>query len=249
MFDDPNPRHRYDEVVEGIESGRPYDGEDSYQDALTRLFMNSPDVPYEVKYAADIFSRDFKREGVEALLLAKADAKDIYDTVRVPVDVIMIYQHLFFDVDVFRDRFDRIAYAENYPERVLNGDAARLKKNAVYKGQAYLQILLSGGEYTVSPTQVAREAINQAYMIGMQGKEQPLGSKASEGSRRWISTALQSIGTLPDLREIDSANADNEIQTKLEVRRKQLATEASVNGEVVNPNDIVIDIGDGDEDG
>lgn len=241
------PRHRWLEVERSIRAKRYYVGDDPWMEALLRLFMQQPDVPDDVIRAAEIYYNDYKRECVEALLLAGADGDVVFQTVDIPGSVVNVFRHLCFDTEVFYDRLDRIAYAYNYPGHILDGHAKELKKHAVDSGLEYLRVILSGGRYHVSPTAVVREAINQAYCIGKAGGRQALGSQESRDARAWMTSALKGIAALPDLSVIDRDIAQESISTKLEIRRRELVTQArDVDGVEISPDDIIIDVEDDD---
>lgn len=241
------PRHRWLEVERSIRNKSYYVGDDPWMEALLRLFMEQPDVPEEVLRAAEIYYTDIKREYVEALLLAGAGPEVVYTTLGISSSAIHVYQHLCFDVEQFYDRLDRVTYANNYPAHILDGKALELKKHAVNSGLEYLRVILSGGEYQVSPTTVVRQAINQAFLIGKAGAHQKLGSPESRDARAWMTSALQGIAALPDLSLIDSEMAQESITTKLEIRRRELLSKAhGPDGAPVDPADIIMNPEDTD---
>lgn len=68
--------------------------------------------------AFDIYDNPLKKEIIESLLFGEAEYKDVEDAFGVSVKSLEIYHHLFFNTDKFRNKLDKLAYLDVYPNKV-----------------------------------------------------------------------------------------------------------------------------------
>lgn len=71
----------------------------------------------ESDYAFVICKDKFKKEIVEALILAGASPEEVQSVFGIPVKSIKIYQELFYDTTKFISYLDKLSYVENYPSK------------------------------------------------------------------------------------------------------------------------------------
>lgn len=203
MFHTAQPHHRFERIYTRLRQTGTYQTDDPLEEALVRLLLGETDVPEEVMRAYATYLDDYKREVVEAFLLAEAQPRDLHDIFRIQHDVIEVYQHLFFDTSVFHDRLDAEAYARNYPEDHDDGYGRELKINAIQLGLEYLKASFGRGNYEVSPTKAVRELVSQAYVTTKLASKYKIDSPKAKEARKWASTMVKSIESLPDAQDIE----------------------------------------------
>jgi len=138
--------------------------------------------------AFDIFSKEFKKEVLEAFLLVDISSEEIEETLGVPEDVVDFYRKIFFDVGVFEDLLDKIDYSRTYDKSIFGSE---LKKFAVDMGKESLKIRFSHGEQSVDPVKVQEGIRATAFMVGQMVKVNPVDSKMARAALKWAQLALR----------------------------------------------------------
>lgn len=195
-----SPDHRFLDLKKRIEGGTAVRGD---VEAALKLLVSGKDCKHlETAKAYAIHTREFKREALEALLLAGIDAETIEQVVRVPVPVTEIYMEYFFDVAVFEDDLDIIDYAHGYDKSEYGKD---LKCLAADLGSETIKIKLSRGSYTVNPLKVKEEIRNTAFLLAQHAKVNPMKSDVSRAAHKWATLAVRAADedTSRDERDID----------------------------------------------
>lgn len=218
------PSHRLDAVKAAVDAQeRPAE---KLETELYNLLQGNQ-ASIAVARAHDIYAHTYKREVMESFLLAGVSAEEIENILGIPAEVIVAYQHLFFDPSVFEDELDRIEYAHSYNR---NAYGAALKRFAVDLGKESLKIRLSRGSYTVSSATVQAEIRAIAYMIAQRAKTCSLTSDEAKEALRWAQIALKASS---EEDERDTASIE-EIRMALEARDE--TTNAEKSG--IDPKDI-----------
>jgi hypothetical protein len=168
-------------------------------------------VPFAVTRSYDIFTHEYKRETLEALLLAGADAAEIEQVLRVSPGVTEVYKTLFFDVSVFEDSLDVIDYAKSMGVQSFGGE---LKQFAVDLGKECLKIRLAGGEYSVNPSTVLDGVRATAFMMTQIARINRIDSSFANSALRWAQVSLRAV---PEKEESDESNVEK-LKIALETR-------------------------------
>lgn len=209
MLQQPNPRFRFERVLDKTRRNGVYDTDHALEEALVRLLLDKDGVPEEVLHAYRIFKDDYKREVIEAFLLAGGDGQDLHQIFRIDEKTVEVYSTLFFDTEVFHDRLDAESYARGYPTNHDDGFGREKKIEAIENGLEYLKAAFGRGNYQVSPEQAVREMISQSYILSKAAAKFPLDHKKAQEARQWASTMLSSIGSIPDAQQAESGDRQN----------------------------------------
>lgn len=233
----PQPRHRYLKIHRHLRQSGHYATDVPLEDAVVRLLQGDTSVPEEVLRAYGIFWDRYKREVVEAFLLAEAKPKDLNAVFNIRENVIEVYQEVFFDTSVFFDRLDAETYARKYSEDDFGQE---LKVSAVEDGLEYLKARFGRGHYHVSPTQAIRELISQAYINSKVANKYPLDNPKTKEALRWAGTLPRNIDTLITAQEIEGGKKASYI-FKLQLLQDRDEEEMGVEEDPpeINPEDIV----------
>lgn len=236
MFEPVQPRHRFHRIYRQLRQTETYDTDDPVEEALVRLLLGDMNVPEEVLRAYGIFWDEYKREVVEAFLLAEAKPKDIEAIFKIRAEIVEIYQQVFFDTAVFYDRLDAESYARNYNEDAFGHE---LKVSAIEDGLEYLKARFGRGHYNVSPVRAIRELISQSYVNSKIGSKVELDSNKAKEARMWASTMSKSIESLSSAEEIEGSKKSSYV-LKLELMQKDNDDDRQPEThEEVDPKDIV----------
>jgi len=138
----------------------------------------------------DIHTHEFKRETLEALLLVSATPEEVFDILRVPVDVTKLYLQLFFDPTVFEDELDIIDYAKNISDKTFGGE---LKQFAVDLGKECLKTRLARGTYVVDAEIVLDSVRSTAFMMTQVARINRTDSSMSNAALRWAQVGLRAV--------------------------------------------------------
>ena len=107
------------------------------------LFLKKKTVdgfPKEYASAFKIATDDVQRDILEAVLLSGAKASDISTALGIPVEVVNIFEELFFDVSVFQSKLDVISYLARLPK----DESKEIKTRAYNMGPEYVYYTYSG---------------------------------------------------------------------------------------------------------
>ncbi len=230
----PCPDHRYQAVLRAVASATP-PASSVVETALYELLVGSATALDDVRYLHSLRLTPFKREALEAFLLAGAPANTIEDVLGVSAGVVAQYESLYFDQSVFRDRLDVINYVETYPTSADNGFGKGLKQAALNLGLEYLKASYGKGRHNVSTKTAINELVTQSYLFTRAGSLHALDSIKAIQARQWAATMLKSIETLEGL----SKEADDNKSDLRFVLRIENNTGPTPQQEVINPHDIV----------
>lgn len=198
------PDHRRCAVAEAVEAKeKPTNLAGAERDLYAILSGKKADaVSDSVRRAYGIFSREFKRETLESLLLVGAGSSEVEQVLRVPEDVTEIYRKLFFDTTVFEDELDIIDYAKSIPAETFGGE---LKQFAVDLGKECLKIRLSRGSYSVDVMTVVDGVRSTAYMMTQLAKINQADSSLANAALRWAQVSLRAV---PDEEKSEQAGIE-----------------------------------------
>lgn len=158
-----------------------------------------------VTWAHDIYESMMQREIMQAWLISGATDKDVNNWLRVPEEVTQAYRHLFFDVDIFRDELDILAWISEY-EQEGHGTAlgVQLLQTAYAEGVDKMAHLYGRGKAEVDPVKVQTVAMTEMYHRGRAHRGASLSSREASAAHNFMTSAVkiaQVLGnkTAPDL--------------------------------------------------
>ena len=147
------------------------------------------------RYAWEIFSEMHEREILNAFLVAGATNDEIYIALRVPLDVIDAYRHLFFDVTAFRDELHLLSWVRNYEE---NEEGTRhgtqLLKQAFESGVPgllWLYCRKTAEILNVDAEDVQRRVMIDAFFRGRANRLFPLASDEAKAAKGYMDMAVK----------------------------------------------------------
>lgn len=207
MLTPQKPSFRYDRVHAHLRQTGVYTSDDPLEEALSRLLLGGDGVPMEVRRAYSMYRNPFKREVVEAFILARASTDEIGDVLEIDADVTRTYMHLFFDTSVFWDRLDAQVYAQEYPTSHDKGYGKQLKMAAIDHGSEYLKVTFGRGQYQVSPTRAVRESISQAYLYAKSASKYAVDHPRTKEAQKWTLAMYKGIDNMKNAKLADGESA------------------------------------------
>jgi len=204
--------HRYEQVVVARSVDEPTKLDDMcacLYNILRGITNAETAVAAAVQRAYESYTKAYKREAMEALLLSGATPQEIYSCVKVDPETTRAYSHLFFDTLTFDDELDKVHYAYNYS---LTEYGKELKKYAISAGKTGLMIKLSRGECDAKSDEIERNIRTTAYMLAKEAVRNPLDSAKTKEAYRWASLGLNAVQK--DVRDQD--NIFDNIRLELE---------------------------------
>lgn len=222
------PRHRYLEVRNAWRtkvSLSPLLQNDVYATEYLKLLTNDPTAPASetVQHAADLFSDERHRGILDAFLLAGATLKEAASALDVPEAVVDVYQYLFFDTTVFRNKLERMSYSSSY-----EGDpwASEYVRSGVVVGVSYLMWSFGGGN-DVSTRDAVRNAMTDAFFKSRAHRGNTLTSGVSKEAHKWLSTATKNAELLEKLDPQTQQQAHEALRIALESKDETIPVEQS----------------------
>lgn len=206
-----SPRHRFEAVLAAVKTASP-PPEGEVEKALHAYITRTGTPSSTVEYAYDLFLNKQHRAVLDAFILADADRTVVSKVLSIPPSVLMAYQYLFFDVETFRNRLEKISYASTY-----DGDAyaAELLRTGVMVGPEYL-VWTYGGREAIDTRQVVRHTMIDAYFRGMSHKGNNLTSGIAKEAQKWWATAIRNAEILEKMDPQASKQAYEELRIALE---------------------------------
>jgi len=207
------PDHKRCDIIAMVESKEKPDGLNVVEKSLYAILSGKSlkGVSPDVVRAHEIFSREFKREIIEALLLVGAEPFEAEEILRIPTGVTEAYRALFFDPDVFEDDLDIIDYAKSIPHDTFGGE---LKQYAVDLGKECLKIRLARGSYSIDAGLVFDGVRSTAYMMTQLARINRADSSLANAALRWAQISLRAV---PDEEQTDKSSIEK-LQLALETR-------------------------------
>lgn len=207
------PDHRYLDTLHRVRRGRSVN-DDGLVGALGRALRGEDDVPDEVAYAYYMYQSPYHREVLDAFLLVKTTDDEIKAVLEIDKPVVDVYRHLFFDVNVFRNRLDREAYARSY-EGDDDGYGRELKTKAMERGRHWLVTRWGMGVgHHANQYEAVKETITLGYLQSKAALDHALDSAKAKEARMWAGTMTNSINTLQEAAETGSGK-DRDVLIKL----------------------------------
>lgn len=143
--------------------------------------------------ALEIYEEEFERERLQPWLLAGAEDRDIQERTGLSIDITRAYRHLFFDVTVFRDMFEKQLWVHRY--------SAPGGAEGTEVGQAYLQKALLHGVEAIAhtmgapckldPQQVVEASMRDLFYRGQAIRHARLNSPETAAAHSLLKTAVE----------------------------------------------------------
>jgi hypothetical protein len=146
--------------------------------------------------AKEIYDEEFERERLQPWLIAGAEDRDIYERTELPPEVIRAYRHLFFDVSVFRDMFDKQLWVHRYqgtPEGL-----AYLQKAVLYGVEAVAHVM--GAAVKLDPGYVVEASMRETFFRGQALRHSKLGSVDAAAAHSLLKSAVENSQLLTKTR-------------------------------------------------
>jgi hypothetical protein len=197
----PQVNHRFETLKAGENPAN------DLENSLVEILRTGKTSNADVQYAYDIYVDEYKREVLEAFLLASATDKDIFDVIKIPESVSAVYRPIFFDQSVFRDELDRECYAQTYPKKPSSW-GHDLKICALTLGLDYMRYRFSRGPITVDITGALNEMIATASFLSKAGRINPMDSTATKQSLNWMAAAVKTMEAYVKVKPATEARKD-----------------------------------------
>lgn len=154
------------------------------------------EVSPAIDRAKEIYEETFERERLQPWLIADAEDRDIWERTGLPTEVTRAYRHLFFDVSVFRDLFDKQLWVHRYqgtPEGL-----AYLQKAVLYGVEAVAHVM--GAVVKLDPSFVVEQAMRETFFRGQALRHSKLGGVDAAAAHSLLKTAIETSTLLTKTR-------------------------------------------------
>lgn len=177
--------------------------------------------------AKEIYEDEFERERFQPWLIAGVDDVDLRDRTGLPLEVTRAYRHLFFDVSVFRDLFDKQRWVHGYhgtPEGL-----AYLQQAVLYGVEAVAHVM--GAAVKLDPHFVVEQSMRETFFRGQALRHAKLGGVDGAAAHSLLKSAVENSQLLTKTRPANITD----IMFKLKSREMTLSVEASeLDGEILH---------------
>lgn len=205
-----SPQHRLESVRVAVKQATP--PENPVERSLYCVLMGEAGADPDVVYAYELFNNEEHRAILNAFFLSGAPPDVTSRVLGIPVRVLAAYQFLFFDVDTFRNRLEKISYAA---ECDASAYAKELLRTGVMVGAEYL-IWTYGGRGEVDTRQVVRHTMVDSFFRGMAHKGNSLTSGVTKESQKWWATAIRNAEILERIDPRATKQAYEELRIALD---------------------------------
>lgn len=184
------PDDRYRAVLDAKRFGTtPIDvRERALYDLLTGTGTNA-----NVAYAHELYAREFRREILQAWIVAGATDEQVQTCLRVPIDVVSAYRHLFFDVTAFRDDLELFDWVNSYAG---TPSGKVLLQQATMSGITGLMWMYNRGDVKIDPKAVLRQAMTDAHFRSHAGRFNGIATREAEAAHKHMKTAMSAASQL-----------------------------------------------------
>lgn len=150
---------------------------------LWKIQHNDPYIENDLSRAYEIYNR--RRQSrflLEAMLLAPdSTSEKICLAMATRPEMIDYYRHYFFDLTVFRDKFEVCDFISELPD-----EKDRItKKMALTQGFSYIISHFTGGSLDLSPMDMIKRVQSGAYRMYQQGISSTISSEEAKEAKSW----------------------------------------------------------------
>ncbi len=227
-----SPDHRALRVFSMVYGKQPFVGSHADEHALYEYLQHGRSPTPQVDEAYGIYEEPQFRHVVDAALLAHATDAFVCDALEMPLTVMSVYRHLFFDRSVFRHVLDVSKYVKELP---VTPEERTYYTTAYEKGpETLLNRFRIGKRPDLEPRAVLKELLADQIERARGHRGQPLNSELAREALRWAQATANTANIL--LREDTQAeHALSELKLTLAVEDRTV----SVNDLVIKPGDLV----------
>jgi hypothetical protein len=208
-----SPYHIIDVALRCVNDRTSSDDEDVKR--LLRV-MHGKKVPKkdaDLVYAWDKYQSPLTRNILNAFLLADATYDIIREATGIPLAVLKEYQKYFFDVDVFRDKMERIEFVEQECLHAAPQEAQFLKA-AIQSGPDYIVWILNG-QPKCAPREVIEHHMMEGFFRSQAHRGTEITSEVARQAHRWGQTSHRAAADLQRLDPRDDQDALAELHLRL----------------------------------
>lgn len=228
------PDFRFTEVDAAVKGGTT-----TFDDVLCQALadcLQELEADANVVYAFELYQEPRHRQALDAFSLALAPPAVIQEVTEIPVAVIKVYQYLFMDTGVFRNRLERFSFAADYATIYgCEEHVGERMRTAVTAGVDYLRWVYASPNPDANPKQIIRDSMLDSFYRSMVHKGNSLISGVSKEAVKWMQTSVKFARMLEDI-DPQTAKAGAE---QLVITLKAPDMKYSAPAEAVSPADIL----------
>jgi hypothetical protein len=208
-----NPYHIIDTALRCLREEMTSDDEDVKR--LLRVIKGKTTLKKDadLAYAWSKYQGSLTRTILNAFLLAGATYDIIREATGIPMPVLQEYQKHFFDVNVFRDKMDRIEFVEQECQHIAPQESQFLRA-AIQSGPDYVVWLLNGRP-KCAPREVIEHHMMEGYFRSQAHRGTEITSEVARQAHRWGQTSHRAAADLQRLDPRDDEDALAELHLRL----------------------------------
>lgn len=175
------------------------------------LLDSSEDRKLALTYlkARPLYLSDTKRVYIEACLIASKDLKEISEILGISIDILYIYQEVFFNIV----EFDKLSLLEHI-ESCVNEEERTMKIWALSQGLDFIAWRL-GKQIQINPVDGLQELFTLAIYKSKEAMFSSNSSDSSKEANKWVKLAMD-LARIIKVWVMDSGAARKDIELALE---------------------------------
>lgn len=172
--------------------------------------------------AIEIYADNYERERLQPWILATEDDRDIAARNGTHVDMIEMYRHLCFNPSVFRDRFEKLRWVNNYERRAgATPEGAMYLRKAVLHGVEAIAHLM-GAPVKLEPARVLEQSMQDTHFRSLALRDSRITSAEASAAHQLVKTAVgvaEQLGRVkpPDIGDVLLKLKHRELTQPIEV--------------------------------
>lgn len=141
-----------------------------------------------VEYACDLARNRDDRDVLVAFCLSGAEAEETSKSLRIPIEVLAVFEKLVIDMSTFRNKLDLLRYAQHYRTMATEKGSDLIELGVVQGPFALMHHFIHGHEELVVDAKMyARSMMQQSFYFGMLSRGNTIKSNVAKESLRWLS--------------------------------------------------------------
>ena len=149
--------------------------------------VNQVEMSPSIDRALEIYLEQFERERLQPWILAGATDLDIEERVGLPRDTVRAYQHLFFNVGMFRDMLDKQLWVARYDG---TAEGMAFLQKAVLEGLESVAHVM-GAQVKIDPAAMMENAARDLYFRGQAIKYARVASADAAAAHSMLKSAVE----------------------------------------------------------
>lgn len=198
--------------------------------------LDSKKASQLTKEALYIYKNDaMLKEVLEACLLCEDQTtQDISDITGIPMDVVEVYKHFFFDLGAFRYRLHKYEYVRTYKSEEFP-DASLYKSWALSTGIHFFKWKFKVNGHSLLPKEVLTDLVGDTFFRAKEHINEPITSAVTRESLKWLKQASDSIMAIQKVS--DGGNKDKEILSQFHMALEH--KDYTVKGDDISDAEII----------